>query len=156
MSTNIAQKLQHELNSLLGLLIINILCSALAFAFGAYFLMPNLILFGTTQTIHIDQVGLMVLGGIAFALAFKWLFSTAKILDIHGKLNKSLRKHKEEKTLDDETITGLIVKLAAAYRENKFTLKQMVTISKVACAIFTLAASAAIITMVAGLLSGER
>jgi hypothetical protein len=42
-SSNTAQKLQHELNSLQGLSIINIVANALALAFGAYFAMPTLI-----------------------------------------------------------------------------------------------------------------
>ncbi len=154
MSTNTAQKLQHELNSLLGLLIINLVCSALAFAFGAYFMMPNLVLMATTLTIPLDQVGLVILGGLAFALAFRWLISTAEIMDIHGKIDKSLRKHKEEQTLDDEALTGLIVNMTAAYRENKPTLKQMMTVSKIACALFTLGATAAVISAIMGAATG--
>ena len=155
MSNNTAQKLQHELNSLQGLSIINLLCSALAFAFGAYFLMPNLIQAATTLTVPpLDQLGLMILGGLAFALAFRWLISTAKILEVNSKLNNSLRKHKKDKTLDDEALTGLIVGMTAAYRENKPTLKTMVTISKAACAFFTLGASAQIISLIWGGASG--
>lgn len=154
MTINTAQKLQHELNSLQGLSIINLLCSALAFAFGAYFLMPNLITIATTQTIQIDQMGLVILGALAFGLAFRWLLSTVKIIDVSSKLNNSQRKHKRDKTLDDEALTGLIVGMTAAYRENKPTLKVMVTISKVACALFTLGASAQVISLVIGAASG--
>ncbi len=154
MSTNTTQKLQNELNSLLGLLIINMLCSALAFAFGAYFLMPNLVLVATTLTVQLDQVGLMILGGLAFAIAFRWLISTAEIIDIQDDLKTDLRRYKEKQTLDDETLTALIVKMTAAYRENKPTLKRMMTISKVACALFTLGASAAVIGAVVGAATG--
>jgi hypothetical protein len=155
MTINTVQKLQTELNSLQGLSILNLLCSALAFAFGAYFLMPNLVQLAVTQTVPpIDALGLMVLGGLAFALAFRWLMSTAKILEVQSKLNSSLRKHKKEQTLDDEVLTGLIVNMTAAYRENKTTLKVMVTVSKVACALFTLGASIGIISLVASGVSG--
>jgi hypothetical protein len=155
MSTNTAQKLQHELNSLQGLAIINLVCSALAFAFGAYFLMPNLIQAASTLTIPpIDQLGLMVLGGVAFAIAFKWLLSTIPIMEVAFDLGNSLKKQKKDQTLDDTALTGLIVGLTAAYREHKPTLKLMITISKVACALFTLAASASIISLIAGGASG--
>jgi hypothetical protein len=155
MGINTVQKLQTEHNSLQGLSIINLLCSALAFAFGAYFLMPNLIQIAETQTVPpIDTLGLMVLGGLAFVLAFRWLISTAKILEVQSKLKGSLRKRKEEQTLDDEALTGLIVNMTAAYRENKTTLKAMVTVSKVACALFTLGASIGIISLVAGGVTG--
>jgi hypothetical protein len=146
-----ALKLQHELNSLQGLSIINLMCSAMAFAFGAYFLMPNLVLAATTFTVPpLDQLGLMVLGGLAFAIGFRWMFSTIKILEFSFDMGNSLTEHKKEKTLDDETLTGLIVGLTAAYRENKPTIKLMMTISKVACALFALGASLQIISLIVG------
>jgi hypothetical protein len=154
MSTTTVQKLQQELNSLLGLLIINLLCSGLALAFGAYFLMPNLIQIATTLTIQIDQVGLVILGGLAFAIAIRWLVSTAELIDVQDDLKTDLRGYKEKQTLNDETLTALIVKMTAAYRENKPTLKRMMTISKIACALFALGASAAVIGAIAGALTG--
>jgi hypothetical protein len=155
MTLNTERKIQTELNSLQGLSIINLLCSGLAFAFGVYFLMPNLIQIAETLTVPpIDTLGLMVLGGLAFALAFRWLISTAEIIDVQSKLNNSLHKHKKEHTLDDEALTGLIINMTAAYRENKTTLKVMVTVSKVACALFTLGASIGIISLISGGASG--
>lgn len=154
MSTTTTQKLQHELNSLLGLLIINLLCNGLALAFGAYFLIPNLIQMATTQTIHIDQIGLAILGALAFAIAIRWLISTAELIDLQDDLKTDLRSYKEKQTLDDETLTALIVKMTSAYRENKPTLKRMITISKIACALFALGATAAIIGAIAGALTG--
>jgi len=154
MSTITVQKLQHELNSLLGLLIINLLCSGLALAFGAYFLMPNLIQMATTRIINIDQIGLAVLGALAFAIAIRWLVSTAELIDMQDDLKTDLRSHKEKQTLDDETLTALIVKMTAAYRENKPTLKRMMTISKVASALFALGASIAVILAIVGAVTG--
>ena len=154
MSTTTVQKLQQELNSLLGLLIINLLCSGLALAFGVYFLMPNLIQMATTQTIQIDQVGLAILGALASAIAFRWLISTAELIDVQDDLKTDLRRYKEKQTLDEESLTALIVKMTAAYRENKPTLKRMMTISKVACALFALGASVAVIGAIAGAITG--
>jgi hypothetical protein len=154
MSTTTAQKLQNELNSLLGLLIINLLCSGLVLAFGVYFLMPNLIQMATTQIIQIDQIGLAILGALAFAIAIRWLVSTAELIEIQDELKTDLRNHKEKQSLDDETLTALIVKMTAAYRENKPTLKRMMTISKVACALFALSASIAVIGAIAGAITG--
>ena len=154
MSTTTVQKLQQEINSLLGLLIINLLCSGLALAFGAYFLMPNLIQMATTLTIEIDQIGLAILGALAFAIAIRWLISTAEMLDVQDELKTDLRSCKEKQTLDEENLTALIVKMTAAYRENKPTLKRMMTISKVACALFALGASLAVIGAIAGALTG--
>jgi NhaP-type Na+/H+ or K+/H+ antiporter len=154
MATNTAQKLQHELNSLQGLSIINLVCSALALAFGVYFLMPNLISLATTQTVELNQIGLIILGGLAFAVAIRWLMSSAKIIDVTSKLTNSLKKHKKNKTLDDDALTGLIVNMTAAYRENKPTLKVMMTISKIAGVLFAVAASLALFTGLVGAFSG--
>ena len=102
--------------------------------------MPNLISLATTQTVELNQIGLIILGGLAFAVAIRWLISSAKIIDVTSKIATSLSKHKKNKTLDDDTLTGFIVKMAAAYRENKPTLKLMMNISKIAGVLFVVAA----------------
>ncbi|MCL5877371.1 MAG: hypothetical protein M1540_06125 [Candidatus Bathyarchaeota archaeon] len=153
MATTTAQKLQHELNSLLGLSIINIVCSALALAFGAYFLMPNLISLATTLTIELNQIGLIILGGLAFAIAIRWLISSAEMIEVNSTLTSSLSEHKKNNTLNDEALTGLIVDMTAAYRENKPTLKLMVTISRIAGVCFGIAAVLALGGVIAGALT---
>ena len=152
-ATTTAQKLQHELNSLLGLSIINIVCSALALAFGVYFLIPNLLSVATTQTVELSQVGLMILGGLAFVVAMRWLVVTAQIIDIQSELSTDLAQHKKNNTLDDEALTGLIVGMAAAYRENKPTLRLMMTISRVASVCFGIAAVFALGSVLSGFVS---
>ncbi len=112
--------------------------------------MPNLISMVATQTMQLNQVGLVILGLIAFVVAIRWLIASAKIIDVTSKITTSLTKHKKNKTLDDEALTGLIVKMTAAYRENKPTLKLMMTISKIAGVCFTLSALLAL----AGILTG--
>jgi hypothetical protein len=153
MTTNTAQKLQHELNSLQGLSIINLVCSSLALAFGIYFLMPNLISMAETQTVQLNQVGLVILGALVFVVALRWLMSSAKIIDVTSKIATSLSKHKKNKTLDDEALTGLIVKMTAAYRENKPTLKLMMNISRIAGVLFAIAAFLALATALIGIMS---
>lgn len=154
MSATTIQKLQHELNSLLGLLIINLLCSGLVLAFGVNFLMPNLLQMATTRIIQTDQVGLVILGALAFAIAIRWLVSTAELIDIQDELKTDLHSFKEKQTLDDETLTALILKMTVAYRENKPNLKRMITISKVASMLFALGASAALIGAIVGAITG--
>jgi hypothetical protein len=154
MTANTAQKLQHELNSLQELSIINLVCAALALSFGIYFLMPNLIKVATTQTVEVNQIGLIILGGLTFAVAVRWLISCAKIIDTSSKINVDLKKVKKSNALDDETLTGFIVKLTAAYRENKPTLKLMVTISNIAGVLFTVAATLALVEALIGAASG--
>lgn len=147
MTQDTAKKLRSELGSLQGLTIINMMISALGFGFGAYFLMPTLIEMATTLTVSVEQVGMAVLGAVVFAVAFRWLFSIIKILEVNEELSDKLSKHKKDPTLSDDALTGLIVDFTAAYRENKPTLKLMVTISKVACVAFALLASWQLISL---------
>ncbi len=149
MSHSTAQKLQRELNSLFGLTIINIVACSLALAFGVYFLMPNLILVATTLTVSAEQVGLIILGGLALTVAIRWLVSSAEIIEISSDLSSSLSKQKKNNTLDEDVLTGLIVKLTAAYRENKSTINLMVTISKIAGVGFGIAAALSLASIIA-------
>lgn len=156
MSTNTIQKLQHELNSLQGLSIINLVCGALAMAFGVSFLIPNIISMVTTQIIEISQVGLVILGGVTFAVAIRWLISCAEIIDSTSDISENLSEHKKNQTLTDEAMTGLIVNMTATYRENKPTLKLMTTISKIAGICFIISALFTVNTLVSGILSGAE
>jgi hypothetical protein len=86
-------------------------------------------------------------------VAVRWIVSSAKIIDVTSKLTTSLSKHKKNKTLDDEALTGLIVKMTAAYRENKPTLKLMMAISKIAGVCFVIATFLALATGLTGIAS---
>jgi hypothetical protein len=154
MSANTVQKLQHELNSLQGLSIINIVCSSLSLAFGAYFLFPTLISIAKTLTLEINQIGLVILGLIAFAAGIRWLVSCAEMIDAGSEIGESLTEHKKNRTLDDDFLTGLIVKMTATYRENKPTLTLMTKISKIAGGAFALSSLYTLVTIITGVLSG--
>lgn len=154
MSANTAQKLQHELNSLQGLTIINIVAAAMALAFGAYFAMPTLITIATTLTVEISQVGLVILGLIAFVAGIRWLVYCAEMIDVSSTIRDSLTEHKKNRTLDDDALTGLIVNMTATYRENKPTLSLMSKISKIAGVCFALSGGYTLVTLIIGALSG--
>ncbi len=153
-SANTAQKLQHELTSLQGLTIINMVAAAMALAFGAYFAMPTLIIIATTMTVEISQIGLVILGLIAFVAGIRWLVSCAEMIDAGSNISESLKEHKKNSTLDDDALTGLIVKMTATYRENKPTLKLMTKISKIAGVCFALSALYTLVTIIMGAFSG--
>lgn len=113
--------------------------------------MPNLISLASTLTFELNQIGLIILGGLAFAIAIRWLISSAEIIDAHSTLTSSLSEHKKNNTLNDDALTGLIVDMTAAYRENKPTLKLMVTISRIAGVCFGIAAMLALGGLIAAL-----
>lgn len=156
MPVDTEQKLKHELNSLQGLSITNLVCSSLVMAFGIYFLIPNLISIVTTKTVDISQVGLVIFGALVFAIAVRWLMSSAIIVDTTSKIATALSKHKKNKTLDDEALTGLIVDMTATYRENKPTIEFMTAISKIAGVCFTIVALFTSVSIIIGVLSGTE
>ncbi len=156
MSANTAQKLQHELDSLQGLTIINMVAAAMALAFGAYFAMPTVITIATTLTVEISQIGLVILGFIAFVAGIRWLVSCAEMIDAGSTISESLKEHNKNRTLDDDALTGLIVKMTATYRENKPALSLMTKISKIAGACFALSAVYTLATLIMGALAGAE
>ncbi len=156
MSANTVQKLQHELNSLQALTIINMVAASMALAFGAYFALPTLITIATTMTVEITQIGLVILGLIAFVIAIRWIVSCAEMIDAGSEIRDSLIEHKKNQTLDDNVLTGLIVNMTATYRENKSTLSLMTKISKIAGVCFALSAIYTLVTVVLGALSGAE
>jgi hypothetical protein len=156
MSANTVQKLQHELNSLQALTIINMVAASMALAFGAYFALPTLITIATTMTVEITQIGLVILGLIAFVVAIRWIVSCAEMIDAGSEIRDTLIEHKKNQTLDDNVLTGLIVNMTATYRENKPTLSLMTKISKIAGVCFALSAIYTLVTVVLGALSGAE
>jgi len=52
----------------------------------------------TTNTVALNQVGLVIFGLIAFVVAIRWLVSIAKIIDVTSKITTILTKHKKTKT----------------------------------------------------------
>jgi hypothetical protein len=127
MTTNTAQKLKREANSLLGLSVINIVSSAMVLAFGASALFPNLITMAQAQTVLFPEVVWSILGLIAFVIGIRWLVATAEVLEIHEQL-----KEGSEKAQDEDGLTGVIVGAMASYREKKGTIKAMLLISRIA------------------------
>lgn len=141
MTTNTAQKLQRESNSLLGLSIINLVCSSLAMAFGISLLVPNMITMFNAQSLLLPELAWCTLGLIAFGVAMRWIVSSAEVLEVAEQLSEGSKKY----TKDEDSLTGAIVDATAGYREKRGTIKLMMTISRIAgvcfliSGIFTLA-----------------
>lgn len=126
MTTNTAQKLRREANSLLGLSVINILSSAMVLAFGSAALFPNLIAMVTARSIMLPELAWAILGGAAFIIGIRWLVATAEVLEIH----EQLKEGSENKT--EDALTEAIVGAMASFREKRGTIKLMMIISRIA------------------------
>lgn len=126
MTTNTAQKLRREANSLLGLSVINILSSAMVLAFASATLFPNIIAMATTRSVMLPELVWAILGGAAFVIAIRWLVTTAEVLEIH----EQLKEGSENKT--EDALTEAIVGAMASFREKRGTIKLMLVISRIA------------------------
>lgn len=144
MTTNTAQKLRRESNSLLGLSIINIVSSAMVLAFGANALFPNIITMFNTKSILLPELIWAILGGLAFAIGIRWLVVTAEVLEIHEQLKEGSKKANQ----NEDALTGVIVDAMASYREKKGTIKLMMTISRIAGVCFLITGIYTIVTSV--------
>jgi hypothetical protein len=141
MTTNTAQKLRREANSLLGLSVINIVSSAMVLAFGASALFPNLIAMVTARTVMLPELAWAILGGAAFVIAIRWLVATAEVLEIHEQLKEgSINK-------TEEALTEAIVGAMASFREKRGTIKLMMIISRIAGVGFFIAGIYAVLTV---------
>ena len=135
MTTNTAQKLRRESNSLLGLSIINLVSAAMVLAFGSAALFPNIITMFNARNILLPEFMWAILGGLAFAIGIRWLIATAEVLEIH----EQLKEGSKNKINNEEALTGVIVDAMASYREKRETIKMMVNISRIAGVCFLIA-----------------
>ncbi len=134
-TTNTAQKLRRESNSLLGLSIINIISGAMVLAFASSALFPNIITMVNAKNILLPELALAILGGLAFAIGIRWLVATAEVLEI----SEQLKEGSKNKPEDEDALTGVIVEAMANYREKRGTIKLMMAISRVAGVCFAIA-----------------
>ena len=137
MATKTVTKVKRELNSYQGLATLNIAFGGLAMAFGISFIIQSILAMVEAQTLLIPQVGLVVLGFVAAGVSIRWLIASAELLDGVSDLKDDYNKNKANP--DEENTTGLLVKMTSHYRQNKPTIKTMMTISRIAGVCFLVA-----------------
>jgi hypothetical protein len=153
MATKTSEKLQQEVNSFVSLALINIVFSAVAMGLGISIIVPNIISMVTTQSVLFPQIVFVAIGGLASVFSIKWLISSAELFEVSDELKEDYAKNK---TLDEEAQTGLIVKMMAYYRENKPTLKKMMSVSRIAGICFLISGAFTIITAVTNASTGVQ
>jgi len=153
MVTETMAKSQRELNSFQGLAIINIVFGGLAMSFGIAVGVQNLLLLVQAQSLLLTQLVLVALGFLSTAISIRWVVSSAELLD--GTTDMKDEYTEKKKTgIDDEGLTGLIVKMTAHYRENKPTIKTMMLISRIAGACFLISGAFNLATALTNLMTG--
>ncbi len=145
-------KLQRELKSLHGLAIMNIVFGGLAISLAISIGVQNIFTLVKAQNLPLPQLALVTLGFLASAISLRWLISSAEILDCATDMKDDYEKRKAG--LDDEGLTGLIVKMMAYYRENKPTIKTMMLISRIAGVCFLISGAFNLAKAVTNIITG--
>jgi hypothetical protein len=153
MATKISEKLKQEINSFVGLALINIVFSAVAMGLGISTIISNITSMVTTQSVLFPQTVLIVIGVLASVFSIKWLISSAEMFEVSDELKEDYTKNK---TLDEEAQTSLIVKIMAYYRENKSTIKKMMWVSRIAGFCFLISGAFTIITAIINVITGVQ
>ena len=153
MATKTSEKLKQEVNSFVGLALINIVFSAVAMGLGISIIVPNITSIVTTQTVLFPQIILVVIGFSAFVFSIKWLISSVEMFEASDELKEDYTKNK---TYDEEAQTSLIVKMLSHYRKNKPTIKKMMWVSRIAGFCFLISGAFTIITAVINATTGVQ
>jgi hypothetical protein len=153
MATKTSEKLKQEVNSFVGLVLVNIVFSAVAMGLGISTVISNINSIVTAQSVLFSQIVLIVIGFLASVFSIKWLISSAEMFEVSDELKEG---YKKTTTLDEEAQTGLIVKMMAYYRENKSTIKKMMWVSQIAGFCFLISGAFTIITVVINASTGVQ
>ena len=129
-------RLDREMRSFFILVIINIVGAGLAMSLGVTLGANSLIHMFNEQRILLQQVAISVpaLAGVGFAI--RWLVISAQVLDGFDDLRDECRNRSG--TANGDTVTGLIVKNMAFYRDNKPDIEKLILGSRVTGAFFLL------------------
>ncbi|MBC7127041.1 MAG: hypothetical protein H5T32_02325 [Candidatus Methanosuratus sp.] len=122
------KKFSRELRSLLSLTLINFAFGGIAIAIGITLAMNNILaLLSGGAAINLAAA---IFGSAAFALALKWLVSTAELFDGVDDIKDEYSKIKGSR--DQKALAGLIARLAAHYRSNKQRVLGLVLLTRAA------------------------
>ena len=152
MVTETMAKFQRELKSLHGLAIMNIVFGGLAMSLAISIGFQNIFTLVKAQNLLLPQLALVTLGFLASVISLRWLISSAEILD--GATDMKDDYEKKKAGLDDEGLTGLIVKMMTYYRKNKPTIKTMMLISRIAGVCFLISGAFNLATAVTNIITG--
>ncbi len=126
MTKDLTNDFKAELRSFFALSLFNMVFGALAMAFGILFIVTAGVAL-QNNALRTIPLFIQVLVGVAAAvLGLRWILSTTKIFRGVNEVRKEYRA--AEKPVPGETLTRLIVRMMAHYRENKMTIRAMTVI----------------------------
>jgi hypothetical protein len=141
MTTSIDNKFGRELNSFFSLVILNIVFSGIAMALSISFTVQNIVAaiglipkevtltWAIAELLSHPQFLFGVLGVIAAVLSLKWLIASTEIMSDVEEIHSEYKE--KSKQLDSNTVTSLIVKTMAYYRDKKNAIQSLSLFSRI-------------------------
>jgi len=126
MTKDVTSEFEAELRSFFVLSLFNMVFGALAMAFGIQFIVTAGVALQNNGLLTIPLFIQVLVGLAAAVLGLWWIRSTIKIFRGVNEVRREYRATK--KPVPGETLTGLIVRMMAHYRENKMTIRAMTVI----------------------------
>jgi hypothetical protein len=143
-----SQNFVAELRSFFALCIMNLVFGAMILAFGIQFIVTSVLGLadgGISPAFAAVQV--LAWGAIGF-LGMRWILSSVKVLRGVTAIRREYRALEEP--VSGETLTGLIVRMMARYRENRQSVRLMTLICTLGGALFI---ALGVLNLVAGILA---
>jgi hypothetical protein len=130
----------------------NIVFGGLAMSLAISIIVQNGFALTQTRSLLLPELALTILGFVAAAISVRWLVSSAELLEDATDMKDEYAEKKAD--LDEDGLTGMIVKMMAQYRENKSTIKLMVWVSRIAGVCFVISGAFGVATVVGGVTGG--
>jgi hypothetical protein len=131
---NLSRQFADELRSFFMIVLLNLVFGAMAMAFGMQFVVTSVVSFAQAGSTGAFVLVQFFVGIIAVMMGIRWILSTARILKGVTSLRREYRRL--EKPAQDETLTGMIIRMLAHYRDNRQTLQRMVLICTMGGCVF--------------------
>ena len=144
-------RFNREMRSFYALIILNIVGAGLAMSFGIAWIVPNITPMIQEQSIQISKLALTGLVVVGCVVALRWLIASVEVFDGFDDLRDDSRVKEAEANCD--SLTGLIVRSMAWYRERKANINDLKFGSRVTGAFFLLSAVLQILNLASTLSS---
>jgi hypothetical protein len=145
MDTETLGRFDRETRSFFALVIVNIAGAGLAMSFGVSTLVTNVLPMINEQRFQLLQIALTGLSLMGFGFAIRWLILSAELFSGFDDLKDEYENSSGK--ADGETMTELIVKNMAFYRDNKPTMEKLKIGSRITGIFFLLSGGTAALNL---------
>ena len=147
-----SQNFASELRSFFALCVLNLVFGALILAFGVQYIVTSVLaLVEGGSSLAVAAVQVLAWGAIAF-LGFRWILSSVEVMGSVAEIRDEFRALEEP--VSGETLTGLIIRMMALYRENREAIRLMTLVCTLGGIIFIVLGLLNLVAGISALVAG--